>query len=139
MFCDLIHVIDPHKPIKIKIMKTKAILRPLAVLLAAFILVLSGCTSMTLIQSVPPGAKIYINDEIGGETPYTLSDTRIIGSSTSIRIEKSGYKPFMTVIQRTEEIDPGPLVCGFIFTPVWWLWAMKYKPMHTYELVPAEQ
>ncbi len=26
-----------------------------------------------------------------------------------------------------------------LFTPVWWLWALKYKPVHTYELVPAEK
>lgn len=103
------------------------------------VLFLSACTSMTQIQTVPPGAKIYINDEFGGETPYTLTDTKIIGSTTAIRLEKSGYKPLTTFIQRTEEFDAGPVVCGFLFTPVWWLWAMKYKPVHLYELVPAEQ
>jgi len=94
---------------------------------------------MTQIQSIPPGAKVYINDELSGETPFNYSDTKIIGSTSSIRIEKSGFKPFSTFIQRTEEVDAGPVVCGFIFTPVWWLWAMKYKPVHIYELVPVEQ
>jgi len=120
-------------------MKTMGIFKRFTILVVALILFLSGCTSMTLIQTVPPGAKIYINDELSGETPFTLSDTKIIGATSFIRFEKSGYKSFNTVIVRTEEIDPGPVVCGFIFTPVWWLWAMKYKPVHTYELVPIEQ
>lgn len=108
------------------------------ILVTVSILFLSGCSSMTVIQTIPPGAKIYLNDELSGETPYTLSDTKIIGTTTSIRFEKNGYQSFSTFIQRTEEFDAGPIVCGFVFTPVWWLWAMKYKPMHTYELVPLE-
>jgi hypothetical protein len=111
----------------------------LAFLAVAAMLFLSGCTSMTVIRTEPPGAKVYVNDEISGETPFTLSDNKIIGTTTSLRFEKPGFKSFSTVITRTEEIDPGPVVCGFLFTPVWWLWAMKYKPVHVYELVPAEQ
>ncbi|MFA6127562.1 MAG: PEGA domain-containing protein [Bacteroidales bacterium] len=120
-------------------MKTKQIFTRIALLAAASIILLSSCTSMTQIQTVPPGAKIYINDEFCGETPYTMTDTKIIGSNSAIRLEKNGYQSFTTFISRTEEIDPGPVVCGFLFTPVWWLWAMKYKPVHFYELVPAGQ
>lgn len=119
-------------------MKTKRISLGLTILAVATVLFLSGCSSMTMIQTIPPGAKVYVNDELGGETPFALSDTKIIGSTTHLRFENPGFKSFETFIARTEEIDPGPVVCGFIFTPVWWLWAMKYKPVHTYELVPAE-
>jgi hypothetical protein len=111
----------------------------ISVLMAVVILFLSGCSSMTTIQTIPPGARVYVNDELSGETPYSLIDTKIIGTTTHLRFEKSGYKPFITSIQRTEELDMGPVICGFIFTPVWWLWAMKYKPSHLYELVPLEQ
>lgn len=110
-----------------------------SVILILAIALFSGCTSMTMIETVPSGAKIYLNDEFGGLTPYTMADTKIIGSTTTIRFEKEGYKPFTTLIQRTEEIDAAPVVCGLIFTPIWWLWAMKYKPVHTYELDPREQ
>lgn len=120
-------------------MKTKRLTTGWTLLLAAAILFLSGCTSMTLIQTVPPGAKVYVNEEFSGETPYSLSDTKIIASNTAIRLEKEGFKSLVTNIQRTEEFDAGPIICGFLFTPVWWLWAMKYKPVHLYELVPAEQ
>ncbi len=108
------------------------------ILAVAGILFFSGCTSMTMIQTVPDGAKVYVNDELGGQTPYTMVDTKIIGTSTVLRFEKPGYKSLSTVISRTEEIDPGPVVCGFLFTPLWWLWAMKYKPVHAYELVPEK-
>lgn len=120
-------------------MKKAAISFRLTILMVVSVLLVSGCTSMTKIETIPPGAKIYINDELSGETPYTLADTKIIGSTSSIRFEKSGYKTFQTYIKRDEQIDAGPVVCGFIFTPVWWLWALKYKPVHLYELVPGEQ
>ncbi len=121
------------------IMKTKQIFFGMSILAVTAMLFLAGCTSMTLVQTVPQGAKVYVNDEFAGETPFTLSDNKIIGSTTAIRFEKPGYKSFNTMIVRTEEVDPGPVVCGFIFTPVWWLWAMKYKPVHTYELAPLGQ
>jgi hypothetical protein len=119
-------------------MKTYKIPILISILAVAGILLFSGCTSITLLQTVPDGAKVYVNDELGGETPFTMVDNKIIGTSTVLRFEKPGYKSFSTVISKTEEIDPGPIVCGFIFTPVWWLWAMKYKPVHTYELVPEK-
>jgi hypothetical protein len=119
-------------------MKTITIPITLMVLAVAGILFLSGCTSMTTIQTIPPGAKVYLNDELGGESPVTMSDSKIIGSTTMVRIEKPGYKTLVTQIQRTEEIDAAPVVCGLLFTPVWWLWAMKYKPFHVYELVPEQ-
>jgi hypothetical protein len=120
-------------------MKAKRFTPKLATLLAIPIILLSSCTSMTVIQTVPPGAKIYLNDEISGVTPFTLSDNKIIGTSYNIRFEKEGYQPFYTSITRTEEFDAGPVVAGLLFTPVWWLWAMKYKPLHTYELAPGDR
>jgi hypothetical protein len=120
-------------------MKTLKFTPKVAILLVIPILMLSSCTSMTVIQSVPSGAKVYLNDEIGGQTPFTLSDNKIIGTTYNVRLEMEGYKPFYTVITRSEEFDAGPVVAGLLFTPVWWLWAMKYKPVHTYEMEPAER
>jgi hypothetical protein len=135
----MVHGIVLKKQLKITTMKKSGFFTLLGFLVLGTVLFLQACTSMTVIQTVPSGAKVYINDEPRGETPYTLVDNKIIGTTTSIRIEKGGYKPFTTFIQRSEEFDAGPVICGLIFTPVWWLWAMKYKPVHSYELVPAEQ
>lgn len=70
-----------------------------------------------------------------GETPYVYSDSRILGSSVSIKLEKEGYQPFMTNMTRNEEADLGAIVGGVFFL-VPFLWTLKYKPTHTYELKP---
>lgn len=94
-----------------------------------------GCTSLTVINSSPEGAKVFVDEQAVGLTPFTYSDTKIIGSSTYIRLEKEGYKTLNTVMVRNEEVDAGAIIGGFFFWPAW-LWFMKYKPVHFYELVP---
>lgn len=117
-------------------MKRK-ITKVLTGVLTVGILVLAfGCASVTVINSSPEGAKVYIDEQPVGLTPFTYSDTKIIGSSTYIRLEKEGYLPFQTVMVRNEEVDAGAVIGGLFFWPVW-LWFMKYKPVHFYELVPS--
>ena len=93
----------------------------------------SGCSSVTTIQSYPSGAKVYLNEEPVGTTPYTHRDTKIVGSTTSVRLEKEGYAPLITSFSRSEEADVGAIIGG-VFLLVPFLWTMKYKPLHTYEL-----
>jgi hypothetical protein len=95
----------------------------------------SSCASTTLIQSNPSGAKLYLNGEPVGTTPYTHQDTRIVGSTTTVKLEKEGYAPLNTSFSRDEEVDAGAIVGGFLVL-VPFLWTMKYKPTHTYELKP---
>src|SRR5690554_2555327 len=78
-----------------------------------------------------------MNEEYMGVTPYSYSDTKIVGSTTSIRLEKEGYEPFYTSLSRNEEVDVGAIIGG-IFVLVPFLWTMKYKPVHNYELVPLD-
>ncbi len=108
--------------------------RLLCLLLAAS---LAGCTSTTVIKSVPEGATVYLNGERVGMTPYTLSDTKIVGSSNSIVLKKEGYQDFAAVFSRNEEADVGAIVGG-VFVLVPFLWTMGYKPTHTYELTPLK-
>jgi len=100
-------------------------------------LLLASCTSTTLIESVPSGAKLYINEEPVGTTPYTYSDTKIMFTSSFVRLEKEGYEPLTTTFTRDEEVDVGAIIGG-IFFYVPFLWTMGYKPVHTYELVPYQ-
>lgn len=102
-------------------------------LLLACSILLSGCASTTVIQSTPAGARVYLNDIPVGTTPYTHRDTRIVGTSTSLTLEKEGYDPFYTSFSRNEEVDIGAVIGGIFFV-VPFLWVMKYKPTHTYEL-----
>ena len=101
----------------------------------AGLILLTSCVSTTLIRSNPTGAKVYIDGEPVGTTPYHHSDTKVIGSTTSVRLEKEGFDPFNTTFARNEELDTGALVGAlFVWFPL--LWIMKYKPVHSYELVP---
>ncbi len=118
-------------------MKQALVIRATALLLTASVL-LSGCSSTTMIQSKPEGAKIYLNEELVGTTPYAHSDTRIVGSTTRLRLEKEGYETLNSSFTRNEEVDAGAIVGG-IFLMFPYLWTMKYKPSHTYELVPLTE
>jgi hypothetical protein len=104
-------------------------------LLAGSIL-FTSCASTTVINSNPSGAKIYLNGEPVGTTPYTHTDTRIVGSSTSVKLEKEGYAPMNTSFSRDEEVDVGAVIGG-VLVLVPFLWTMKYKPTHMYELTTS--
>jgi len=103
-----------------------------AVTIGAF----AGCASSTLIQSQPPGARVYVNGAAVGNTPFTMTDTKIVGSTTAIRLELPGYQTLDTTISRNEELDALALVGG-IFLLVPFLWVMKYQAAHNYQLQPA--
>ena len=95
---------------------------------------LCSCASTTQINSIPSGANVYVGKEKVGQTPYTYRDTRIIGSDVLLKLTKTGHEDFKVVFSRDEEADIVPIVSGvFLFVPL--LWAMKYKPEHTYELI----
>jgi hypothetical protein len=100
-------------------------------------IVLTSCYSTTLIESNPSGAKVYIYGACVGQTPYTYSDSKIVGSSFILRLEKDGYKNTIANITRDEEIDVAALIGGVFFT-IPYLWTMKYHPMHHYEMSPLE-
>jgi len=102
----------------------------------AFLLLIAlftGCASTTIIQSVPQGAKLYVDGLLVGSTPYTLRDTKITGASTSIKLESEGYEPFFTYIAKDEEVNVGAIVGGVFFL-VPFLWTMTYKPSYMFEL-----
>jgi hypothetical protein len=109
--------------------------KTIALLLVGTIL-WTSCTSTTMIQSNPSVAKVYLNGEPVGTTPYTHQDTKIVGSTTTVKLEKEGYETLHTSFSRDEEVDVGAIVGGiFVLFP--FLWTMKYKPTHTYELTPS--
>ncbi|GAB3499442.1 hypothetical protein GCM10027341_22750 [Spirosoma knui] len=108
-------------------------LLPLAL---ATIILLESCASSTVIQSNPSGAKVYLNSAYVGTTPYTHTDTKIVGSTTHVRLEKEGYQQMNTSFSRDERADAGAIVGGiFLLFP--FLWTMKYDPSRTYELTPV--
>src|ERR1035437_10043584 len=100
-------------------------------------LLLCGCSSTTMIQSNPSKAKLYIEGAYVGVTPYLYSDTKIVGSSMVIKLEKDGFKPIVSTITRDEEVDIGAVIGGVFFT-VPFLWTMRYSPEHNYNLIQSD-
>lgn len=95
----------------------------------------SSCASSTNIYSNPKGATVYLDGGKVGKTPYTMTDTKIVGTRTQITLKKEGYEDLNVAISRNEELDVGALIGGLL---VWvpFLWIQKYHEAHTYDLVP---
>ena len=91
-----------------------------------------SCASSTIVRSTDPGAKIYIDGEFKGKGSVTHSDTKIVGSSTSVKLVKEGCEPEIYNFSRNEEFDAGACVGGvLVLFP--FLWIQKYKAEHVYE------
>ena len=117
-------------------MKSKSILKFLSIALVASIL-FTSCASSTLIQSYPTGAKVYINGEPCGVTPYWHTDSKITGSITNVDLVKEGYEPLYSSFSKTEQVNVGAIIGGIIIWPIF-LWTMEYKPTHNYDLIPLK-
>lgn len=76
---------------------------------------LYGCASSTIIQSIPTGAKLYVDGESVGQTPYKLKDSKITGATTYIKLEMEGYENKITSISKDEEVNVGAVVGGLFF------------------------
>jgi hypothetical protein len=124
------------KPFKIKQLKG-AFMKSLVITLLFAALMAAGCSSTTTIRSVPSGANLYIDGSMVGKTPYTYSDTKIVGSSTTLRLKKDGFEEANLVMSRSEEFDAGACAGG-VFVLVPFLWIEKYKAEHVYELVASK-
>jgi len=102
----------------------------------ASIILFASCSSTTMIQSNPSKAKVYIDGAVVGETPYLHRDSKIVGSSMVVKLEKEGFNPLVTTITKDEEVNVGAIIGGlFVWIP--FLWTMKYQAIHNYELNPT--
>ena len=104
--------------------------------LLAALLILSvfgtACSSTTLVQSSDPAARIYIDDEFVGTGSASHTDTKIIGSMTSVKLKKEGCETQVYNFSRNEEFDAGACAGGvFLLFP--FLWIQGYRPVHNYE------
>ena len=96
----------------------------------------AGCASSTVLQTQPPGARVSINGVPMGTTPYTMTDTNIVTTTTHLLFEYPGYQPLDTMISARRGGRPVLPVLGFfLFVPLFWV--MKYHPAHFFVLQPA--
>ena len=96
-------------------------------------LLFSSCASSTMIQSTAVGAEVYLNGEHVGTTPYKHRDMKIVGATTDVRIEKEGFETLQTTFSKDEKADVGAIIGGVFFLFPF-LWTMKYKPVHNYDM-----
>jgi hypothetical protein len=98
---------------------------------------LTSCASSTIINTEPQGAQVFVDGALRGTTPFTYTDRKTIGSTTSLLIKKEGYEEFQSLMVRNEEFDPAACAGG-IFLLVPFLWIQKYSPERTFELTSIE-
>ncbi len=118
-------------------MKSIGITLKILSVFCAALMFFSSCASTTLIQSEPNGADLYLDGMKVGQTPYTHSDTKIVGSTTTIKMKKEGYEELNIIMSRSEKLAVGPLIGG-ILVLIPFLWIMKYEENRLYELEPAK-
>ncbi len=95
---------------------------------------LGGCASSTVIRSVPSGAKVFIDGEIKGETPFSHTDKKISFATTQILLKKKGYKEKAVTIHRSDSFSVGTCIGGIFLVLIPWLWVMEYDPEYIFEL-----
>jgi hypothetical protein len=117
-------------------MKHQKKLRAISFLLAVTFL-FTSCASKTVIDSTPSSARIYIDGQRVGTTPYIHRDSKISGSFTAVKLELEGFETLNTDITKNEQINVGAIIGGcFVLVP--FFWGMKYYPTHNYELVSKQ-
>jgi len=93
---------------------------------------LFGCASATVIKSNPPGAKLYLDGQPQGETPYTYTDKAAAGTSRAVTLKKEGYTDLTGRIRR-EKLSVPALIAGiFLIVPL--IWVLEYPPEYTFEM-----
>jgi len=93
---------------------------------------LFGCASTTLIKSNPPGAKLQIDGQSVGETPYFYTDKAAAGTVKTVTLKKEGYKDSNGFIRR-EELSVSALIGG-IFLIVPFVWILEYPSQYNFEM-----
>lgn len=79
----------------------------------ALLILFSSCSSTTLISSIPTDSRLYINGEFVGKTPYKYKDSKMVGSTNTLRIEKKNYETYNSAFSKDEEVDVGAMIGGF--------------------------
>ena len=79
--------------------------------------ILTGCSTTTRFHTKPEGAKIYINGDFLGESPYVFNDERSLPKRFHLQIRKEGYKELDLYIDKSFDYL-GVFLSGFygIFT-----------------------
>ncbi len=95
-------------------------------------LLLSACSSATVIRSSDPQARIYVNGEYIGTGEGTYADRKVAFSRNEVTIRKDGCESSSHHFRRNEDPDGTAIIGGLLFT-VPFLWVTEYKDERAYE------
>lgn len=98
-------------------------------------LFVAGCASTTVIKSSPGGAKVYLDGKSVGNTPYTYTDKKIIGTTHLFKLEKDGFAPLYGSFSRNAKWNKTAVIIGCI-SIVPFLWVKEYPADSIYDLRP---
>lgn len=91
-----------------------------------------SCSSKTMIKASDPQAKIYVNGTYKGTGTAYHQDTKIIGATNFVKIEKDGCMAQNYNFSRDEKFSVGACIGG-VFVLVPFLWIMGYDSEHAYD------
>ncbi len=103
----------------------------------AIVTLAAACASTTLISSRPSGANVYLDGQFVGQTPYAMTDRKLIGATTAVHLEAPGYQPLDTSITKNEQINVGLAIGSILLAGIPALWAGEYDPQHAFDLAPG--
>lgn len=107
----------------------------MALVMAMLPVLLTGCSSSTMLRSNPTGATVFVDGERLGQTPVQFSSTAIVGTSHQVRLELPGYQTTNAQFSRNGDANIGAIIGGiFVLFP--FLWTLDYRNSYTFELQP---
>lgn len=95
-------------------------------------IMLTACSSTTVIKSSDPDARIFVNGEYLGTGQASYTDRKPAFSKNQVTIKKPGCEDQNHEFRRDEDPDFGAIVGGFFFY-VPFLWVTEYKDQRGYE------
>lgn len=107
-------------------------------------LLFCSCSSSMKIDSDPQGARVYINREYKGDTPYVYTDKKVFWTELDVTLKKENYKDFNILIRKNEGDINTKAGCGaLVCLPIWGLpfvlWVFDYPAEKKYELEPLNK
>ena len=100
----------------------------------AVLISLIGCNTLVRIESEPPGADVYINEQYIGETPVEKSLSDFVGNDYRVRLELEGHQEIRTELEK--EVKADVLIIGLFLLCVPLLWVYGPEEYHYYKLKP---
>ena len=101
----------------------------------------SACSSSMKINTTPEGAKVYIDQEYKGVTPYVYTDQRPFWTELNVKLTKENYQDFNIVLKKADgNFNYGAGCGGLCLLPIaglpFSLWLFDYPKEKNFELIP---